>query len=52
LARGPEHGRSMAYATMHTYIGLLTIKGASTARRVVTMNRGKGSEYMMVPVWP
>jgi hypothetical protein len=40
-ARGPEHGRSMAYATMHNHIGLLTIRGASAARRVVMTNGGK-----------
>jgi hypothetical protein len=49
LARDPEHGRSMAYATMHTHVSLLTIKGASTARRVAKVNGGKGSEEMANP---
>jgi hypothetical protein len=44
LARDPRHGRSMAYATVHTHIGLLNIKGATTARKVVRTNGGKGSE--------
>jgi hypothetical protein len=41
-ARDPRHGRSMAYAIMHTHITLLTIKGASTVRRVARGNGGKG----------
>jgi hypothetical protein len=43
-AEDPEHRRSMAYATVHTHISLLTIKGASTVRRVVRTDGGKGSE--------
>jgi hypothetical protein len=41
LARGPRHGRNMACSMMYTHISLADIKGASTARRVVTMNGGK-----------
>jgi hypothetical protein len=36
----------------YTHIGLLTIKGASTVRRVATTNERKGSEKRMVPVRP
>jgi hypothetical protein len=43
-ARDPRHGRNMAYATVHTHIGLLTIEGASTAGRVAGTNGGKESE--------
>jgi hypothetical protein len=40
----PEHSRSMAYATVHTHISLLTIKGASTVRRVMRTEGVKQSE--------
>jgi hypothetical protein len=36
----------------YTPIGLLTIEGASAARKVARTNEGKESEYSMVPVWP
>jgi hypothetical protein len=34
----------MAHVTVHTHIGLLAVKGASTVRKVVRVNGGKGSE--------
>jgi hypothetical protein len=40
------------HVQLYTHISLLTIKGASAVRRVARTNGGKGSEYVMVPVWP